>query len=208
MPHQKVLGDAGRTLADVYDIDGSIVKIGELDSESVKTVHEMGSTIFAERIEGHILTASTAALAQNVGITASIAGLPKVPTMRLLALMVTVDTTSRVLTCNVSIRGQAQAGGLAQQMPIWVWDGSNEDTVRFFIDDVTTNALALRAQPEYTFLPNMLIGFPQPVRANSLHLGGFTSGFGAGDVTLTLTAYLALAASPSLGSGGLPIPSW
>jgi len=208
MPHQKVLGSAGKTLADVYDIDGSIVKIGELDSESVKTVHEMGATIFAERIEGHILTASTAAMAQNVSFKATISALPKVPVMRILGIMVTVDTTSRLDDCCVAIRGQGQAGGLAQETPIWVWDGTNEDIVRHFIDNTTADHLALRPDPAYTIMPSMMIGFPQPVRANSIACIGNTNGFGAGTVTITVMAYLALAASPALGSGGLPVPSW
>jgi len=212
MPHQKVLGNAGKTLADIYDVDGSIVDIEELDSASVKTVHEMGGTIFAERIEGHILTASTGDIAQTLGFKATISGLAKVPTMRLLGIFVTVDVTSRLLTCSVSIRGQAQAGGLAQEFPIWVWDpstdGSTETVVRHFLDDTVVNSIALRALPEFTFLPNMLIGFPQPVRANSIAVNGITATFGAGTVDITLMAYMIFPAAPALEGGGLPIPSW
>jgi len=208
MPHQKVLGNAGKSLADIYDVDGSIVEIEELDSAQVKVVHELGGPIFAERIEGHILTASTAAIDQSLNFAATISGLAKVPMMRVLGVMVSVDTTARIANCAVSLRGQAQAGALAQEIPIWVWDGTNTDAVRHFIDDVLADALVLRPEAVYSNQPNIMIGFPQPVRVNSIACRGSTSAFGAGDVTITLMAYLAFPAAPALEGGGLPIPSW
>jgi len=206
MPHQKILGQAGESLTTQYDIEGSAVTLGELDSESVKTVHEMGATIFSERIVGTLETAETGDLLQNVAFAATIAALAQVPMLRVLGIMVTVDTVARLDDCVVSLRSQGPDP--ANEIPIWVWDETNEDTVRVFLDGTLADQNSLRPRPEYTTLPSLMIGFPQPQRVNSIACRGNTSGFGAGTVKITVKAYLAFPRSPALGSGGLPIPSW
>jgi len=61
----KVLGQVGVSLADAYDIEGSIAGVDELVTRDVSLTHDMAATIFSERVSTAIRRSATAALAQN-----------------------------------------------------------------------------------------------------------------------------------------------
>ncbi len=200
----KVLSQAGISLADVYDIEGSIVGIDQLESREVHLAHEMGATIFSERLSQRTFRAQTGAIAQSTGFDVGISGLPNIPT-RVLALIVTVDTTSRLANCAVSLGNEE---GVVQEIPIWAWDGTNESTLRFLDAGVLGSDIALVSDPAFDRLPTLLMGTDQPRSMGTMVMRGTTSAFGAGDVTITLIAMVAFSEIGGISSYGLPIPSW
>jgi len=198
----KILSQSGITLADTYDVEGSIAGIEQLNSEDVSLVHEMGSTIFSERFSATIRRNVTGNINQSTAFEALISDFPADPT-RILGIGVLSDTIARTSIASVMV----QSDVASRELPIWVWDGTNEDSVRFF--DVTVgNKTLLRPIPAFTLLPNMITGTFQPQRVENVILRGTTSAFGAGTLELTLLVYIAFASVGGISSQGLPIPSW
>ena len=192
----------------MYDVEGSIVGVEELVPKEVHLSHEMGGTIFSERLVGTIIEGGTGAVAQDTTFIGSSATIAAVPMVRLLGIQVITSVTSRILNCACSVRGEV--GGVDLSLPVWVWDGTNEDIVRCNIASGIVDTITLRPQPEYTLLPNLLIGPTQAITINRIHMRGTTSSFGAGTVTITLRVYVAFPELEASGvsSAGLPIPSW
>ena len=206
----KILSRAGTSLADQYDIEGSIAGLEQLESGEVHVVHDMAETLVGERISTNIRRVATAATIQNTNIVAFFTDLPPSP-WRLMNAIVEVDTVSRLTHLNLSMRDSAglASGGNARESPFWVWDGANEDVVQFVEDGTLANRNVLRPFPEYTRLPLLAVGNDQPERVPDIAIRGLTSGFGAGNVTVTLTIYLALMVVESgVSSHGLGVPSW
>lgn len=212
MPHQKILGRSGESLADSYDVEGSIVKYGELDTETVQAVHEIGAVQFSERLVGMIIEGSSTVSASG-NFQASLGGaIANVPMVRIIALQVLVDTAGRIAHAAVNLRGDIRpaAGGpsVAQSIPVWVFDGTNTDTVRCMSDDTLADQNSLRPLSNYTQLPTALIGPTQQIAVDRVHCNGSASAFGAGTVTVTVRAYILFSESQGLSSRGVPIPSW
>lgn len=206
MPHStKILSQAGISLADTYDIQGSIAGLEELDATSVKTVHEMGATIFSERLSGQILRAEPAAMAQSTSTSAALANFSAVAT-RILGIQVLVDVTARMLRCAVVARAVRAP---IQEIPIWVWDATNEDSITMSDDGAgPANKIFLRPSATYTANPTLLIGSNQPVIVDQLVMRCSSNAFGAGTVTPTMIVYVAFAGLGGLSAAGLPIPGW
>ena len=203
----KILARAGVSLSDVYDVQGSIAGIEQLESEEVRLVHEMGSTIFSERLGGQILVASTGDIAQNLSFSANFSAPADLneTTALILNIMVSVDTTSRLLRCAVVLR----EGLSAQETPIWVWDGTNEVTIRMSVGGATANIIALQELPGWSRLPNLILSADVLLGDWAIFLRGTTSGFGAGTVDTSMHAYLSFPGTRAgLSSKGLPLPSW
>lgn len=199
----KILSQAGISLADTYDVQGSIAGIEELESAEVTLVHEMGNTIFAERVSGFIRRVTTAALNQNATWDLVLNDLPDGP-FRILNVLVLANTSSRINRAQVSIRDDD--GG--REMPFFIWETSNdvESAIRIVENNgASANQTALVVR---TGLPSMGIGFNQPQRVNAIAFRGLTSGFGAGTVTVVALVYLAFSAVGGISSRGLPVPSW
>lgn len=203
----KVQSQSGNSLADIYDVRGSIAGVEQLETHELPIVHEMGSTVFSERLSGRVLTTNSGAVAQNTAIDQPIIALLVQPFGRIGGIFVFIDTTSRLTHMCVCIEEEAGGAG----MPIWVWDGTNEDAARVLIAGTPTNVITLRPNIAYTQVPNMLMGVSQPEQIPNLTLRGLTSGFGAGTVQVTLNVELLFpvtAQSGALSSRGLPVPSW
>ena len=201
----KIQTKSGDSLADTYDVVGSVAGLEFLDTEEVKTVHEMGGTIFSERASGRIRTFSQT-LAQSLDFATAIADLSG-PPFRLYGVIVVTSVTARIATLCVSWRGLDPQ----TEHPIWVWDGTNEDTVRFDMLGIGTgNRLVLRPIPEYSHFPYTGYGPSQPFNVGQLILRGTTTAFGAGTVEATVNLYQAVVTSNVVGSEsrGVPIPSW
>jgi len=200
----RILGQSGVSLADTYDVAGSVVGIDTLESRGVGLVHEMGSTIFAERLSGRIAIAATGDIAQNTVFAAIISNFPSVA-IRILGVMVAVDTVARVTRAAVMVRTEIAT---AQELPIWIWDGVNTLTVRMVDAGTESNVAVLVPEPDMSQLPSMLVGDDQPEVINQIVVRGLTSGFGAGTVEIFLRVYVAFAGAGGITSRGVPIPGW
>jgi len=202
----KILSQSGVSLADTYDIQGSIAGIEQLRSEEVGLVHEMGGTIFSERLSASIRRRSTGAVDQSTSWDLVLQDLPAVPT-RILGIVVLSANASRVSNCSVSIR-DALSG---REMPIFIWDsGEPNITARFVENDgAAANVNFLINSLGAANSPTLLIGNGQPQPVSEIAFRGLSTGFGAGTVTVTALIYIAFS---QLGSGisskGLPVPSW
>lgn len=200
-----IQANAGFSLANIYDVKGSKILITELVSPGgIHLFHEMGDTIFSERYQQQVFRATSGAIGQNLDWTATFTIMPETPT-RILGIMVLQDVTSRMLRAQVSLNITA---GTDRDFPFWVWDGTNEDSVRIQEEGTVANLIALRPQAGYGPLPTMFPGTGQPAAVDGVIARGTTSGFGAGDVTTTVLLHLAMAERQAVGSRGLPIPSW
>ena len=204
--HQKILSQSGISLADNYNVQGSIVEVDELDSHEVKTVHEMGNTMFSERFSCQTFVVDTGALLQNItfGIGPT-ADLPDGPS-RILAIIVTTSVTARILHATVSM---SSIVGTIEEQPIWSWVAGGGETVgRFVAGGVSNNIIMLDSNPSFERVPLIRAGSDQPRSVPGLVLRGITSGFGAGTVTIELRVLVAFADVGGISSYGLPFPSW
>jgi len=209
MPGTKVLAHAGVSLADSYNIKGGSVGVEELDVKDVKGVHDMGATMFSERLESHLLQIDTGAMAQNFTWGNSLITIPDGPN-RLVGLSVLSDTAARITNCAVSLR-DAQS---LRELPIWVWDINDDAESPFpWSDDGDTVAPVFYLRPTTYLLPTLLTRMGVLMGMPEILFRGLTAGFGAGTVTVFLLMHMARANPLSPGSGapsahGLPVPSW
>jgi len=200
----KVLSQSGITLADVYNVQGSIAGIEQLRPEEVALVHEMGETIFSERFQTTFRRMDSGDVAQNLEISEIITNLPQTIT-RLLGIVVSTDVDSRITRASVSVRDP----GAAQEIPIWVWDESTTLLTRFVDDSVLGNRFILVPSAPTVALPNFIGARGQgPNMVDEIRLHARTSGFGAGTVQVTALFHFAFSFQAGLSSKGLPIPSW
>ncbi len=205
MAKNRILGQSGISLADSYDVGGSKVLIEELESDGVKTVHEMGGTMVSERMSGQIRRATTGAIAQNIVIS-DVLNLPATFS-RIMAIQVITDTVSRLARVSVSIR--SSPAGVVQEEPIWIWNGADSQSVDMFDNGTLSIFSVLEPKPEtMARFPITAIGTHAAQNAGQLAFRGLTTGFGAGTVFATLIVYSAFTELRGVSSYGLPMPSW
>jgi len=210
---EKVLGQAGVSLADQYDVEGSIAGVDVLDAREVKTVHDLGGTIFSERLGAFIIEISSGAVAQSTGWAIDTVILPDA-IHRLTAIQVISETAADVSNASLAVQ---EVGGVnvGREIPIWIWNVIDDLEVGFrWSNDgaAVGNVVALRpSQPQQipTILPREGSGKQMP----HLIFRGATGAFGAGTTTTFMLLHLmrALPSSPVAGdpkSHGVPIPSW
>jgi len=208
----KILSQSGTSLADVYNVKGSIGAIDQLLTEDVSLIHEMGGQIFSERLRTFIITIPTTAIAQD--ITFDIAGpiaLPDSPN-RVIGVSVFVDNTARLDNAALIVR-ETTTTVTDAEFPIWNWDSTNgvEAAVRVALEGGApgANIQLIPVTQVNPFLLTRNADNTMPV----FRFRGLTSGFGAGTVLITAQVMVCRAnpqvsttASPS--SHGLPLPSW
>lgn len=205
----KILSKSGDSLADAYDVQGSVAGIDELQSRDVNLVHEMGATIFSERVHGAIQAMSSAGVAQNATWNIEVL-LPRVS--RILNWVVFADVVSRVADAQLSLGDVAASNPI--EVPFWSWDSvlDAERVVRLnFAGSVSQEIMLIPALP--SGVPGQLLAFgtEQPdagTAVQRLAFRGTTLGFGAGSVIVTALIYHALSAVTRPSSRGLPLPSW
>ena len=200
----KILSKSGDSLADTYDVVGSVAGIEQLNSREVDLVHEMGGTLFSERLSGFIRRGITAALNQSTAFDITIVDLPIV--YRVLNVLVVVSNASRVSHCNISLRSLFTG----REMPIFIFD-VNQDTESNIRIDENGSGVGNRVElnGKLGMLPTIGIGGEQPQRVGEdLVFRGVTSAFGAGTITLTALIYVAFSQIGGLSSRGVLIPSW
>ena len=204
----RILSQSGVSLADIYDVDGSIAGINTLETDNLPIVHEMGATIFSERVSGAIRRISTGDLAQNTTWDLQLTNTPTTPT-RILGVVAFSDNAARIQNAQLSV------GSGGREMPLWFWD-VNEQNIEMRIQDdgaavAVVFALCSDRNMGSGVVPSMLIGAEQPQEIDDLIFRGDTAGFGAGTAFVTALIYLAFSqVGDPLGvsSKGLPVPSW
>jgi len=203
----KVQSRVGRSLADLYDVEGSIVGIEDLLSGDVNVVHDMAWTAAAEQRTSAIRRAATS-FAQSTDVTVEIAGLP-LDNFVLQGLAVITDDESRLVNATVVARNIART----QDYPLWVWDERNtpdDAPVRLEDNNVTANFDFLIPVPGAVSPPMAMHGRNQPDRGGILELRllARSTAFGAGTVSVTLLAMISLVNPGGLNNSayGLPVP--
>lgn len=202
----KILGQSGISLDGIYDIEGSEVGVVELDAASVKTVHEMGATIFNERLVSSVARRNTGAIGQNVSWDIEFTDFPTTP-VRILSLAVVADT-DRVLTTQVSVRDP----GEGRELPIFVWDTAIDATQQIrWVDNGAALANFQYLRPSIVpTVPVMTLGTDYRLSVPNVIWRGEATAFGAGTVSVTLVMQIMFAdgAGTSDRTYGLPFPSW
>lgn len=203
----KILSQTGMSLADIYDIKGSIAGVDQLISNEVTLSHEMGATIFSERFQTTFRRTTTPGLAQNLSWDIVFTDLPDFVT-RVLAVSVIANAAARVSTANVSLRDPVAE----RELPIWAWDAGVDEELTVRIQenaDPIQNLTMLRPRVKLD-MPSMLTGASQAQRIPDISFRGTTLGFGAGTVTTIVLIYLGFThiGASGISSFGLPVPSW
>lgn len=201
----KILGQSGISLADMYDVEGSVAGVERLNSEEVFTTHDLASTIFAERYSERIVTVDTGDVAQSLTIAAAVSDFPAVA-IRILAIQVLTETVSDL--SRVAVMARFATGLVDQEIPIWVWDGSSSIVVRIVDGGTQANHTFLIPDPTLTMLPSMLTGADQPEQVTQLVLRGLHGAFGAGTNKTSLRVLVGFAGAGGLNSRGVPFPGW
>lgn len=203
----RIQAKAGDSLADVYDVVGSIAGIDELVSKEVHPFHEMGATIFSERLSAAIRRTVTGDIAQSATFDIVLTDLPAGVTRILDVMVVNTETTTVARLDNMNVSARDPTSG--REMILWAWDGaiSNERIVEngqtpasheILERDGTISSLNL----------TMMVGEGQPQRVNEIAIRGLTTAFGAGTIELIALIHILFSEVEGLSSRGLPIPSW
>ena len=201
----RILSKSGDSLADLYDIDGSIAGIDELQSKDVNLVHEMGSTIFSERLNVSIERLVTSAMSASSTFLVVLNTLPTGP-WRVLGVNVFADQGSRVGDVIVAVHDDE----LGRDMPLFIWESTRDQEflVRLRNDQPTTSSQLILRPSIANPVPTMGCGQDQRQSVNQLALQGTVLAFGAGTVKVTATVQIAFAERGGLSSRGLPLPGW
>lgn len=205
----KVLAQAGSSLADIYNVQGSIAGVDELVTREVALVHEMGATIFSERCSSVIRRITSGALAQNIAFDVVVTDLPR-GLWRILSLTVIADTVGRTDRAQVSFHDAIPS--VEQDVPLFTWatgNGGTESLIRISDVGAVNNRLQLVPAPGTPFqFPNLGVGVGQRQQVGQIAFRGLTTGFGAGAVTLVALLHIAFMDVGGLNSHGLSVPSW
>lgn len=201
----KVLSQAGVSLADTYNVKGSIAGVEELLAREVSLFHEMGGTIFSERFQTGISRMTTGDLTQSTDFNLISNNLPTALN-RLLGLAIITDDAARITRASVSVRDST----IALDFPVWVWDGTNLQALN--IESAPGGGVNIEAvlmgEGVLSMLPSFANGVTGERLVDQLVLRGRTAAFGAGTVFLTALYYIGFAFRQGERSPGLPIPSW
>ena len=206
----KILSQSGLSLADQYNVEGSQAPVGPLLSqEGVHLMHEMGQTIMSERLAATFVH-TTSDVPQSTNFTAEIGTpLPNVPMLRVLGIIVNQESSANTQIDHLTILARDDAVfGFHSDMPMWVFDQTNIDDIRFSPGDGTINGNVLRPRLEYTRLPFFLVGATQREQVTEIFMQGRTQAFGAGNLEITASVMFAFPRFEGLSSRGIPIPSW
>ena len=203
----KILAQAGNSLADVYDVRGSVAGIEQLETKELPIVHEMGATVFSERVAGAISRANTGDIGQTQDFGAvALSGFA--PNMtRITGLIVFVDAAARMDFIQVSARSSSDG----REVPLWAWDSAADQEVNLRIVDngaAAANVTLLRTFAPNANIPTTLYGSEQRRSIDEIAMRGRTLTFGAGTVEATVLILTAFASLAGVSSRGLPMPSW
>jgi len=205
----KILSQSGISLADAYDVEGSIAGVDELLSKEVQLVHDMASTLFSERFSTAIIRASSGAIAQSTAFNQTLT--PDVTSyFRILGVTVLSDQPARLANMNVSLRDPI----LGRETPIWIWESTQTApqaplSLTVQLDENGGGVIATNEWMNGTWLgPSIGCGTQQPQRTPEITFRGLTTAFGAGTATQIVLVTLAFSDLQGISSHGLPVPGW
>jgi len=207
----KIQSQAGNSLADMYDVRGSIAGIDELFTQELPIVHEMGATVFSERLSSRITRVTTGAILQNADWSVEIIGMVSGGVLgRLVGVSVFTTAVARVLNASLSLQDSL---GNEREIPIFAWDaaGSGAGSIVVQLRDegaAIADFDVLIPSPTGAVLPVVLTGALQPRPLDTIVFRGLTAGFGAGTVATVCLAHMLFPFQSGLSSRGLPVPSW
>lgn len=205
----KILSQSGSSLADVYDVQGSIAGIDQLESREVSLVHEMGGTLESERMGCRMFRVSTGDILQTITTEIVFAQVSE-HMGKIIGASIWCDTVARVANASLLLIDDT-VGGTLQELPIFAWDSVTGGSTRTQIEDAGTVATFDLLNPHATgMLPNTIVtGAGQPRTVSRVAFRSLSTTFGAGTVEIIACF---LVATPSFFAGinsrGLPIPSW
>jgi len=202
----KILSKSGDSLADVYDVEGSIAGIDQLESREVNLVHEMGGSIFSERVSGALRRATSGAIAQSTDFEILLNDLPIVPS-RIHGAIIFSDAAARIESANIALRHPSDD----REIPFVVWDSGEQFMIARFQDNgaaVATHEVLVTSLNLLSAPPSMAYGSGQPGPTDEIVFRGRSTAFGAGTVIITAVIYLGHAQVAGLSSRGLPFPGW
>lgn len=199
----KILSKSGDSLADVYDVRGSIAGVEELLSEEINLVHEMGATIFNERLSARMVLLTTGAIAQNVKWNVNFSA---TETSRILGVVVLSSSPAEVNRAQLSVTSPPALDNT--DVPFFVWAAGEPTQVIDVLIDGTVEGLQALLPATPANVPNLLIGFDSPRAAATLSFRGSMTAFGAGTAVVRAIVHLAFPSRSGLSSRGLPIPGW
>jgi len=197
----KILSQAGISLADAYNVVGSVAGIEELVSREVQLTHDMAATLFSERMSSNIVATSTGAISQTTSFDAEITGLPATP-FRVHGIMLlngNTDTIARI--ANICVVMVSEGG---RDLIVWAWDGT---VANFRVEGQTDEHLG-ETLNFGSRLPTLGMGGDQPVTVPQMFMRGTTTTFGAGTVNIASRVHISFSQLEGVSSFGLPIPSW
>ena len=204
----KILSRSGASLADIYDVEGSIAGIEQLETRELPIVHELGATVFSERFTTRVFRVTSGAIAASTAFNVEETNLPERP-CRLLGVQVITSFTSRLV--QVAVLGTDPV--LGQDFPLWVLDTSAIASEGVNMEDaggagafaILVPRTGLNVFPAFVGGKNQ-----QDDMVSSVTLAGLTTAFGAGTVTTTALLLLAFARTdgPRPPPAGVPVPSW
>jgi len=204
-----ILGQAGKSLPDMYDVRGSQVDIEELDAHVIAAVHEMGAVINSERMGSSVVLLDDDAVLQSADVLATVA--LDAGITRILNCFVYTDVAGRL--SDVSVWLQNAAG--TREVPLFVWETTVDDElpIRLNNDGAIGGFIAYRPTSFYPSLPMLAFGAGQRAQMPTLVMRGQTPGFGAGEVDIHAVVQIVSADVTGTGTGapsniGLPLASW
>jgi len=202
----KILGQAGKSLPDVYDVEGSQVEVNQLEVDTIKAVHEMGSTIFSERVGGQLHRLDSGTKSENE--TWDIVRSDTASSIFRIWGAVIIASGVRVTLAQISLHDPV----LGREIPLSVFDSAvDSDRLIRTLDDggaIASFAL-LQSNTAIGNMPSMGFGPDQaPLSTGNLAFRGLTSGFGAGTVDVTALVYIGHTQQIGLTPYGVPIPGW
>jgi len=200
----RILTKSGASLADVYDVEGSVAGIEELNSESVFLTHEMGATILSERLVSETTIFQTGDLLQTVDFEV-FEPQPLVHS-KIVALTVMTNQASRIGTICVGFTDSVV--GLNTN-PIYSFEtGKGSDFTRVIRTRVDGNLVDIGelVPSNPAIVPVFQCG--AAVDVQRLAAIGKTLTFGAGTIQLTIMVTRVFPRLGGVSSRGLPVPSW
>lgn len=206
---EKIQGQAGISLADVYDVVGSAIKIDEIEDHDVNLVHEMGRQIFGERTGSQILRLTTGDINQSTswGVIQA-AGVELTQGLhRILGVCMLTDAEDRLARASIALLGND-----GREFPIFAWDATQDvhRTIRIIDEGVAVTNLDYLVPVGFgATQPTMRWGGDYAANVPDIVFRGATLAFGAGTVFCAALVYVAGPTErESVSSYGLLPPSW
>ncbi|MEE8551606.1 MAG: hypothetical protein V3T08_10175 [Gemmatimonadota bacterium] len=204
----KILSQSGVSLADTYDIEGSIAGVENLESSDVHLFDEMGGRVFSERLRSFNVQIEVSPL-QSADFSVAAGGIPDSPN-RVLTVCVMAENAGAVLNVQISMRNL----DTSNEIPIFVWD-SVVDTERVieWTDSGGATAPLIYLVNAAPAIPELMTRYGDAGAMGDFIMRGTTTAFGAGNEDIRGLIHLVRAnrGAPTPGepsSHGLPLPGW